>query len=384
MKRRFIAPSVLALAAVLVAPGWWSLSSSTASPAVSGPSPKAKPALIRLTESAAPAAVTLNGAGANSIAPFFTKVFYDYEQLHSRVTVNYSPAGSSVGIKDIQENTVDFGDSEIPMSSSAQAAAAGGTVLQVPVALGGVALSYNVPGAPKGLHLDGPTLAAIFDGAITKWNDPAIAKVSGLSNLPDLAVVPVHRADSSGPGWDLDQYLISTSPNWVTKIGTSKPSTSWPLPDIGEGEQLNTGVATFIKDTPGAIGYVSFGYASKANFANAALKNKSGAFVVPSSYTIGLAGAQAAHLSASKFSVINEPGPSTYPLANFSWTLLYKKQANAAKGAALGKLFYYVVTTGQQQAKSLGYSPLPANVAQLAKTTLSKLQTSAGAALLKL
>ena len=102
MKRRFIAPAVLALAAVLVAPGWWSLSSSTASPAVSGPSPKAKPALIRLTESAAPAAVTLNGAGANSIAPFFTKVFYDYEQLHSRVTVNYSPAGSSVGIKDIE------------------------------------------------------------------------------------------------------------------------------------------------------------------------------------------------------------------------------------------------------------------------------------------
>ena len=140
-------------------------------------------------------------------------MFYDYEQLHSKVTVNYSPAGSSVGIKDIQENTVDFGDSEIPMSSSAQAEATGGRVLQVPVELGGVALSYNVPGAPKGLRLDGPTLASIFDGAITHWNDPAIAKVSGVSNLPDLPIVPVHRADSSGPGWDLDQYLISTSPS---------------------------------------------------------------------------------------------------------------------------------------------------------------------------
>ena len=351
MKRRFIAPSVLALAAVLVAPGWWSLSSSTASPAVSGPSPKAKPALIRLTESAAPAAVTLNGAGANSIAPFFTKVFYDYEQLHSRVTVNYSPAGSSVGIKDIQENTVGFGDSEIPMSSAGQAEATGGTVLQVPVELGGVALSYNVPGAPKGLHLDAPTLASIFDGAITHWNDPAIAKVSGVSNLP---------------------------------VGSSKASTSWPLPDIGEGEQLNTGVATFIKTTPGAIGYVSFGYASKAGFANAALKNASGSFVVPSSYTIGLAGAQAAHLSASNFSIIDEPGTSTYPLANFSWTLLYKKQPDAAKGSALGELFYYVVTAGQKQAKSLGYSPLPANVALLAKTTLTELRSSAGVALFKL
>ncbi len=373
MKRRFITPAVLGLAAVLAAPCWASLSSS-ASQALSGSSSKAKP-VIRLTEFVAPGAITLNGAGANSIAPFFTKVFYNYEQLHSKVTINYSPAGSSVGIKDIQENTVDFGDSEIPMSSSAQAAATGGAVLQVPVALGGVALSYNVPGAPNGLHLDGPTIAAIFDGAITKWNDPAIAKVSGVPNLPDLAIVPVHRADSSGPGWDLDQYLIKTSPKWVTKVGTSKASTSWPLPDIGEGEQLNTGVATFVKATAGAIGFVSYGYASKAGFTNAAVKNGSGSYVRPTSYTIGQAGAQATHLSATKFSIIDESGPSTYPLANFSWTLLYKKQASAAKSAALDNLFYYVVTTGQLQAKSLGYSALPSNVVQLAKATLSKLQS---------
>jgi len=340
---------------------------------VHGSSTQAKAGLIRLTDFTAPSAITLDGAGANSIAPFFEKVFYDYEQLHSRVTINYSPAGSSVGIKDIQENTVAFGDSEIPMSASALAVAKGGTVLQVPVELGGVAISYNVPGAPNGLRLDGPTLAAIFDGAITNWDSPVIAKVSGVSNLPNLAIVPVHRADSSGPGWDLDQYLIATSANWVIKIGTSKPSTSWPLPDYGEGEQLNTGVATFIRDTPGAIGYVSFGYASKAGFTNAAVENGSGAYVLPSSYTIGRAGAQATHLSASNFSIIDESGSSTYPLANFSWTLLYEKQANAAKSAALDKLFYYVVTTGQQQAKSLGYSPIPVNVAQLAKTTLAEL-----------
>jgi phosphate transport system substrate-binding protein len=335
-------------------------------------------------QAAASASITLNGAGANSIAPFFEKVFYNYEHLHSKVTVNYSPAGSSVGVKDIQQNTVDFGDSEIPMSSSAQAAASGGAVLQVPVELGGVALSYNVPGAPKGLHLDGPTLAAIFEGTITNWKDPRIAKVSGVSHLPNLAIVPVHRADSSGPGWDLDQYLISTSPGWVKKIGTSKASTSWPLPDIGEGEQLNTGVATFIKSTAGSIGYVSFGYASKAKFSNAALKNKAGAFVSPSSYTIGLAGARASNLSASHFSIIDEPGASTYPLANFSWTLLYKKQANAAKGAALGALFYYVVTTGQKQASPLGYSPIPANVLKLAENTLVKLRSSTGKQLFKL
>ena len=374
MKRRFIALAVPALAAVLVTTCWSSLSSSVAGRAVSASPSNAAHGFIRLTEFAGPSVITLDGAGANSIAPFFQKVFYDYEQLHSKVTINYSPAGSSVGVKDIQQDTVDFGDSEIPMSSSALAAAKGGTVLQVPVELGGVAISYNVPGAPKGLHLNGPILASIFDGTITRWNDPRIAKVSGISNLPDLSIVPVHRADSSGPGWDLDQYLISTSPTWVTKIGTSKASTSWPLPDIGEGEQLNTGVATFIKSTPGAIGYVSFGYALEAKFTNAALKNKAGAFAAPSSQSIAQAGARAVNLSASHFSIIDEPGLSTYPLANFSWTLLYKKQANAAKGAALGKLFYYVVTTGQQQAKSLGYSPLPANVVQLAKTTLAKLR----------
>ncbi len=384
MKRSFIAPAALALATVLATACWSSLAISTTGPSVSGSSSKARPGLIRLASFTAPSAITLDGAGANSIAPFFQKVFYDYEQLHSKVTVNYSPAGSSVGIKDIQENTVDFGDSEIPMSSSAQAATTAGTVLQVPVELGGVALSYNVPGAPKGLHLDGPTLASIFDGTITNWDNPAIAKVSGVSNLPNLPIVPVHRADSSGPGWDLDEYLISTSPSWVAKIGTSKASTSWPLPDVGEGEQLNTGVATFIKSTSGAIGFVSFGYASKAGFVNAALKNASGSFVLPSSYTIGQAGAQAASLSASHFSIIDEPGPSTYPLANFSWTLLYKKQADAAKGTALAELFYYVVTTGQEQAKALGYSPLPANVAVLAKTTLTELRSSSGAALFKL
>ena len=179
MKRRFIAPAVLALAVVLAAPCWASLASSAGSAAPGSSPTAAKSPAVRLTEFTAPGTITLNGAGANSIAPFFEKVFYGYTQLHPQVTVNYSPAGSSVGIKDIQENTVDFGDSEIPMSASAQAAAKGGAVLQVPVELGGVAISYNVPGLGSGLHLDGPTLAAIFDGTITKWNDPAIAKVSG-------------------------------------------------------------------------------------------------------------------------------------------------------------------------------------------------------------
>ena len=322
-------------------------------------------------------AVTLDGAGANSIDPFFARVFYDYHKAYPNVTVNYSPAGSSVGVSDIQQGTVDFGDSEIPMAAK-DLAKAKGTVLQVPVDLGGVAISYNLPGAPKDLKLDGATLAGIFEGTITNWDSKAIAQVSGQENLPDLAIVPVHRADSSEPGWDFDDYLIKTSPAWVAKTGTDKPSKTWPLADVGVGEQLNSGVATYISQTPGAIGYVEYGYALQAGFANAALENAGGTFVAPSETTIAQAGTYAVKLSATNFSIIDNPGPGTYPLANFSWTLLYREQADATKGAALAALFTYVVTTGQAQAAALGYAPLPANVVALAKATLRELETAAG------
>jgi phosphate transport system substrate-binding protein len=324
---------------------------------------------------------TLNGSGANSIAPFFERVFYDYHQANSKTTVNYSPAGSSVGIKDIQQNTVDFGDSEIPMSSADLAKATAGVVLQLPVDLGGVAISYNVPGAPKTLNLDGPTLAGIFDGTITNWNSPQIAGVTGVNNLPNLHIVPVHRADSSGPGWDFDAYLIKTAPVWSAKTGATKPSKTWPLATIGIGQQLNSGVASYIKQTPGAIGYVEYGYALQAGFTNVSLKSQSGSFVAPSEQSIAAAGAQASGLSASNFSIIDEPGAGTYPLANFSWTLLYQKQPNEGKGQSLGKLFDYLVTTGQAVAGQLGYAPMPANAVSLAQSTLLRLQTAAGAPL---
>ena len=169
----------------------------------------------------------VNGAGANSIQPFFTRVFYYYNQADHGVSVNYSPAGSSVGVTDIEQGTVNFGDSEIPIPSPATGTS--GNILQVPVDLGGVALSYNLPGVSGGLKLDGPTLAGIFLGTIKNWNDPAIAALNPGVNLPSTAIVPVHRADSSGPGYDLDQYLIDTGGSaWTgSKAGTT-PSTKWP------------------------------------------------------------------------------------------------------------------------------------------------------------
>jgi phosphate transport system substrate-binding protein len=331
-------------------------------------------------DTATTSSVTLDGAGANSIEPFFQRVFYDYHRQNPKTTVNYSPAGSSVGIKDMQQGTVDFGDTEIPMSAADEAKAAG-PVLQIPVDLGGVAISYNVPGAPKDLHLDGPTLAGIFDGTITKWNSPQIAAVSGVNNLPDLTIIPVHRADSSGPGWDLDDYLIKTSPTWVTDVGTTKASKTWPLAKVGIGEQLNTGVANYVHQTPGAIGFVEYGYALQAGFDNAALKNKAGSFVAPSVGAITADAEQQATLSSTDFSIIDEPGAGSYPLANFSWTLLSQHQSNQEKGIAAGKLVDYVVTQGQADATALGYAPLPANAVQLALSTLAQLETTSGSPL---
>lgn len=331
-------------------------------------------------DTATAAAVTLNGAGANSVQPFFQRVFYDYHQKNSKTTVNYSPAGSSVGITDIEQGTVDFGDSEIPMTAS-DVAKASGPVLQIPVDLGGVAISYNVPGAPNDLRLDGPTLAAIFEGRINKWSDPQIASASGVSNLPSIPIIPVHRADSSGPGWDLDAYLLKTAPSWLAKVGKDKPAKAWPLPTVGIGQQLNTGVATYIHQTAGAIGYVEYGYALQAGFDNLALENAAGAFVAPSVSSIAADASQASKLSAKNFSIIDEPGAGSYPLANFSWTLIYAKQADTNKGLALGKLIDYVITTGQQDAPALGYAPLPADATRLATAALAQLTGAAGSPL---
>ena len=324
-----------------------------------------------------PATAQLTGAGANSISPFFTRAFYDYGKANSGVTVNYSPSGSSVGVTDIEQNTVQFGDSEVPIP--APASGTGGTILQLPVDLGGVAVSYNVPGVGAGLKLDGPTLAGIYLGKITKWNASAIVALNPHLTLPDLAIVAVHRADSSGPGYDLDQYLIDTGGTaWTSAVGT-KASTHWPVTNVGVGEQLNTGLATYVHQTSGAIGYVEYAYALQAHFTNVAVKNASGAFVVPTQSSIAAAASTNPDLSATNFNIVNGTGAKTYPLANLSWTLIYQKQPTTSTAVALGRLFDWVTTTEQSQAAALGYSPLPANAVHLAHQTLLQMQTSSGA-----
>lgn len=324
--------------------------------------------------------VTLNGAGANSVAPFYDTVFAEYEKANPGVTINYSPAGSSVGVSDIEAGTVDFGDSEIPMAPADldKAKPVVGNVLQLPVDLGGVAISYNIPGAPDGIKLGGVVLAGIFDGTITNWDNPLIASVTGVKDLPNLTIVPVHRADSSGPGWDFDQYLIDTSPAWVKAIGTTVASKSWPEATVGVGEQLNTGVATYIQQTSGSIGFVEYAYARKNKFDNAALRNADGKYVAPDFQTITASGKHSPKLSWSNFNIVNVPGATSYPVVNFSWALIDQTQKDTAVGQALKNLFTWVVTTGQKYSNYLGYAKLPKGAVALAKLTLTELQNGSG------
>ncbi|MGH7747770.1 MAG: phosphate ABC transporter substrate-binding protein PstS, partial [Candidatus Dormibacteria bacterium] len=247
--------------------------------------------------------------------------------------------------------------------------------------LGGVAISYNLPGVATGLHLDAPTLAEIFDGTITKWNDPRLAQATGNNSLPNLPIVAVHRADSSGPGYDFDQYLITNSPQWVSDVHTSTASKTWPLATVGVGEQLNAGVATYISQTSGAIGYVEYSYAFQNQFTNAALKNPAGDYVAPSEAGITAAGATTTDISATNFSIVDEPGATTYPLANFSWALVYQKQTDQAKGQALAALLGYLVTSAQSEAATLGYAPMPSPEVKLTQNGIAQLLGPTGKAL---
>ncbi len=375
-RHRLVAPTIvfLLVSASIIGP-------AAAAPQVRNGRKPAGGVLTVKTDTSTNAAVTLDGAGANSIEPFFAPVFYDYHAKNPKTTINYNPAGSSVGVSDIQQETVDFGDSEIPMNDLQLAQARDPHVLQVPVDLGGVAVSVNIPELKKRLDLDGPTLAAIFEGTITNWDSPQIAKETGISNLPNLPIVPVHRADASGPSYDLDEYLFKTAPTWTATLKTTTPSRSWPLTRIGVGEQLNSGVATYIKQTPGAIGYLEYAYALEAGFTCAAIKNRAGDFVTPSEQSIAAAGAHNDRLTAFNASIVYEPGATTYPIANFSWALILRRQTDSASGIALGKLFFYVVNQGQKLAGKLGYAPLPPNITKIAIRTLERLEGPSGAPL---
>jgi phosphate transport system substrate-binding protein len=322
---------------------------------------------------------TVTGAGSTFDAPFFDLAFARYHQQHPAVSISYAAVGSSAGIAAFSAKKADFGASDVPMTASEQAATAGGPSVQVPVDLGAEVIVYNLtlPGGQR-LHLTGPVIARIFLGQITRWDNPAITALNPGINLPAAPITVVHRSDGSGTTYIFSNYLSSVAPAWAAKVGTGK-TLHWP---VGEGAEGNGGVGTTVYSTPWSIGYVERTYAHGSLLSFAEIRNRAGHYVIPTTATITAAAAQNPHVSATDFSIVNEPGTSSYPITGYSWALVYTHQPSQAAGQALVNLLDWLIHGGQAYAAAQGYVPLPPQVQQLAHTALQRITGPTGTHLL--
>jgi phosphate transport system substrate-binding protein len=321
----------------------------------------------------------LTGAGSTFDAPFFSVAFARYQQQHPGVTIGYSAVGSSAGIAAFSAGQVDFGASDVPMTATEQAAATGGPVTQVPVALGGEGVVYNLS-LPAGarLHLTGPVLAAIFLGQITRWNAPALTALNTGVSLPPARINVVHRSDGSGTTYIFSNYLSTVDPGWEAKVGNGK-TLRWPA---GEGAEGNGGVAAAVNRTAFSIGYVEQAYSQGLLLPFAALRNQAGNYVIPSAQSVAADAAQKPDITPADFSVVNEPGAGSYPISGYSWALVYTRQHNQATGQALVAMLDWLTHDGQASAAANGYVPLPAQIRQLARTMIQQVTGPTGTRLL--
>jgi phosphate transport system substrate-binding protein len=322
--------------------------------------------------------VTINGAGSTFIFPLMDTWRIAYQKVHPDVNVNYQSIGSGGGVKQFTAKRVDFGASDAPLNAGERQAAPG--AVQIPETIGSVAVAYNVPGIPtKTLKFTGPVLAHIFMGKITKWNDPEIQAINPGVNLPDANIVVVHRSDGSGTTYVWTSYLSKESLSWNQTIGAAK-TVPWP---IGVGASGSEGVANTIKSSPNSIGYVELDYALTKGIPIALVKNPTGNFIEPSldstqeavSNAVDLNSLPAGDKSWTKVSMLKAPGPKSYPIASFSYLLLFKDMSgnssiDQTKAKALVDFISWAITDGQKLAENLGYVPLPARLVKGDQDTL--------------
>ncbi len=318
-----------------------------------------------LTAVAMPAAaqVKLTGAGATFPNPIYSKWFDAYNKK-TGVQINYQSIGSGGGIKQYAEGTVDFGASDGPMTND-QMAAVQGQVLHLPTVMGAVVLTWNVPGLEGvQLNLDGPVIADIYLGKITKWNDARLAALNPGVKLPNADIIVAHRSDGSGTTYIFTDYLSKVSPDWKAKVGYAT-SVNWPA---GLGGKGNEGVTQQVKETEGAIGYVELIYAVANKLPYAKVKNAAGSFVEPSLESVTSAAASAKFSANTDFrvSITNAPGKDAYPISSFTWLLIRPKMKDATKAKALHDFLAWMVTPeAQDMAAGLEYAPLPKEVVAL-------------------
>src|SRR5437016_2778635 len=317
--------------------------------------------------------IQINGAGATFPYPIYSKWFSEYNKLHPNVEINYQPIGSGGGIRQITNQTVFFGATDGPMTSD-QLLAAPSRILHFPTVLGADVPVYNIPNVNAELKFTGPLLADIFLGKITKWNDPAIAKLNSGVSLPGSDITVVHRADNSGTTYIWADYLAKVSPEWKSKVGVST-GVNWPT---GVGGKGNEGVAGLVSQTPGAIGYVELIYALQNKISYGSVQNMAGEFLRASEETVTAAAAGAAARMPADFrvSITNAPGKGVYPVSSFTWLLLYENPKDKTQAKAMIDFVKWALSDGQKYCADLGYAPLPADVVKLELASLAKIKVS--------
>lgn len=314
--------------------------------------------------------VRLQGAGATFPYPLYQKWLYEYGKLNPNLRLDYQSIGSGGGIKQIQAETVDFGASDAPMSDE-DLKRAPGEILHIPTALGAVALTYNLPGLAQPLRFSPDTIAGIFLGGIKTWDDPGLKADNPGANLPAAPITVVHRSDGSGTSFVFTDYLSKVSSEWKERVGAGT-SPNWPA---GLGGKGNEGVTGQVKQTPNTIGYVELAYAAQNKLPVALIKNRSGNFVEPSLEAVSSAAAGAIDQTPEdlRVSITDSPGAGAYPLASYTYILVYKNQRNAAKGRALVDFLWWGLHEGERYASSLEYAPLPDEVIRRAEAKINSI-----------
>jgi phosphate transport system substrate-binding protein len=318
----------------------------------------------------------LTGAGSSFAYPIYSKWASIYAQK-TGVKVNYQSIGSSGGIRQLSEQTVDFGASDGPMTDEQMAKAKGGPILHIPTVLGAVSITYNLPSVKQPLRLTGVVLANIYLGKVTKWNDPSIRALNPGVSLPGSDILVVHRSDGSGTTYIFTDYLAAVSSDWASGPGKGQ-ALSWP---VGLGGKGSEGVTGQVKQTPGAIGYVELSYATANHLPVALIKNAAGQWVAPTIEGVTeAAAAAAARLPATsdfRISIVNAPGRAAYPISSFTWILLYKNPANATKGKQLVDFLRWALHDGEKEAPSLEYAPLPPKMVAMLDKRLNDINLAA-------
>jgi phosphate transport system substrate-binding protein len=312
----------------------------------------------------------LTGAGATFPYPIYSKWFSDYANA-TGIKINYQSIGSGGGVRQISEQTVDFGASDGPMSDEELAKAKGGPILHIPTVLGADVITYNVPGVTAVLKLTPSVIADIFMGRIKKWNDTRLASLNPGVTLPNQDILVVHRSDGSGTTYIFTDYLDKVSPAWHTSVGKGK-EVKWP---VGLGGKGNEGVSGQVKQTPGAVGYVELAYAKQNNLPAALVRNKAGQYVGASVPAVTAAAAGVAQsLPANtdyRISIVDAPGAQSYPISSFTWLLIYQHQKDAVKGKKLVDFLNWAMTEGEKSAPTLDYAPLPTEMVTTVKAKIA-------------